>query len=90
MATRRTQPHRRKGRVMENGPTLAAMLRGAGSLGNPQDVRRATVKRAKTPGNLGFADGGDAQLGPAGLPPHSGASGLMPHHLAMLLRQVRV
>lgn len=85
MATRRTQPHRRKGRVMENGPTLAAMLRGAGSLGNPQDVRRATVKRAKTPGNLGFADGADPQLGPAGLPPHSGASGMtLPQMLAAL------
>lgn len=61
---------------MENGQTLAAMLRGAGNLGNPQDVKRATVKRAKTPGNLGIADGADPQMGPAGLPPHSGASGL--------------
>lgn len=84
--TRKTQPHRRKGgRVMESGPTLAAMLRGAGNLGNPQDVKRATVKRAKTPGNLGIADGADPQLGPAGLPPHSGASGMtLPQMLAAL------
>jgi len=79
---------------MVQGPSLAAMLRGAGSLGNPQDAVREATKRAfkrGTLGNRGIADGGeDPQLGPAGLPPHSGASGLMPHHLAMLLRQVRV
>ncbi len=63
---------------MEQGPSLAAMLRGAGAMGNPQDVKRATMKRAAkgTPGNAGVPDGGDAAFGPAGLPPHSGASGL--------------
>lgn len=79
---------------MVQGPSLAAMLQGAGSMGNPQDAVREATKRAfkrGTLGNRGIADGGeDPQLGPAGLPPHSGASGLMPHHLAMLLRQVRV
>ena len=81
---------------MVQGPSLAAMLQGAGSMGNPQDAVREATKRAfkrGTLGNAGIADGGDgadSQLGPPGLPPHSGASGLMPHHLAMLLRQVRV
>lgn len=80
--TRRTQPHRRKGgRVMENGQTLAAMLRGAGNLGNPQDVKRATVKRARVAMPANGADS-DPQLGPAGLPPHSGASGMLGPMLA--------
>ena len=85
MATRRTQPHRRDARVMEQGPTLAAMLRGAGAMGNPQDVKRATAKRwaAKRGAvNGGVPDGspGDAP----GLPPHSGASGMLPALLARL------
>ena len=80
--TRKTQPHRRKGgRVMENGQTLAAMLRGAGNLGNPQDVKRATVKRARVAMPANGADS-DPQLGPAGLPPHSGASGMIGPMLA--------
>ena len=67
---------------MVQGPSLAAMLQGAGSMGNPQDAVREATKRAfkrGTLGNAGIADGGDgadSQLGPPGLPPHSGASGL--------------
>ena len=91
--TRKTQPHRRGQGTMAQGPVLAAMLRGAGSMGNPQDAVREATKRAfkrGTLGNAGIADGGDAQLGAPGLPPHSGASGLAPHHLALLLRQIGV
>lgn len=69
---------------MEQGPTLAAMLRGAGAMGNPQDVKRATAKRWAKQGavNGGVPDGnpGDAP----GLPPHSGASGMLPALLARL------
>ena len=87
--TRKTQPHRRGTGNMEQGPSLAAMLRGAGSMGNPQDVKRAAAKRAAkrgTAGNAGIPDGADAGFGPPGLPPHSGASGMLPH----MLGQIRV
>ena len=86
--TRKTQPHRR-GKAMVQGPSLAAMLQGAGSMGNPQDAVREATKRAfkrGTLGNAGIADGADPQMGAPGLPPHSGASGMMQHHLAALLR----
>ncbi len=67
---------------MEQGPTLAAMLRGAGSMGNPQDVKRAAAKRWAKQGavNGGVPDGspGDAP----GLPQHSGASGMLAGQLA--------
>ncbi len=67
---------------MEQGPTLAAMLRGAGSMGNPQDVKRAAAKRWAKRGavNGGIPDGspGDAP----GLPPHSGASGMLAGQLS--------
>ncbi len=67
---------------MEQGPTLAAMLRGAGAMGNPQDVKRATAKRWAKRGavNGGIPDGSPG--GQPGLPPHSGASGMLGAHLA--------
>ena len=65
---------------MPQGASLAAMLRGAGSMGNPQDAVREATKRAfkrGTLGNRGIADGADPQMGAPGLPPQSGASGLV-------------
>ena len=77
---------------MVQGPSLAAMLQGAGSMGNPQDAVREATKRAfkrGTLGNAGIADGGDAQLGAPGLPPHSGASGLGAMLAAVPLRRAQ-
>ena len=78
---------------MVQGPSLAAMLQGAGSMGNPQDAVREATKRAfkrGTLGNAGIADGGeDPQLGAPGLPPHSGASGLGAMLAAVPLRRAQ-